>query len=283
MSIIDDIFIGETDESLEDALWDILFGDTIVDDIFGGDDTESNETAEAPPPSPVIPADDWAQVRKLKNGAKVKPYDIEVLATSKVPQNIPYLEVYRTDELYYVPYKSPYLSVGVDGSVSTSGLDGEGVSESGGNLWTELSEVVWEFYPRSTNKNYWIGELRDADANWTSIARTVNKMGGDKEKQNKVIQKVLNIKKAHPTSSSSGGSTYSSKTRNQKLKDELLKIISKYFKQEADYSKIANKYMQVRSDKVQGVTATYGKYLKDIHSTPNVNSEVFQVKLKYSK
>ena len=70
-------------------------------------------------------------------------------------------------------------------------------SLNGSQLWTELSKIVAEFYPASTNKNYWIGELRDAATNWTGIAKVVNKMGGDKSKQNKVISKVLCYKKRY--------------------------------------------------------------------------------------
>lgn len=80
-------------------------------------------------------------------------------------------------------------------------------------LWTELSKIVTEFYPASTNKNYWIGELRDASTDWAGIAKVINKMGGDKAKQNKVIGKVLCYKKRYKemttqSSSRSGQSSY---------------------------------------------------------------------------
>ena len=67
---------------------------------------------------------DFTEVIELHNRAKVKPYSIEELATSSVPQNIPYLEVFRTDELFYEEYSSPFLS-----SVSTD----DGGSDDGGS------------------------------------------------------------------------------------------------------------------------------------------------------
>lgn len=83
-------------------------------------------------------------------------------------------------------------------------------SLNGSQLWTELSKIVAEFYPASTNKNYWIGELRNASSNWTEVAKVVNKMGGDQKKQNKVIRKVLCYKRRYKemTAQSSSGSSW---------------------------------------------------------------------------
>ena len=88
-------------------------------------------------------------------------------------------------------------------------------SLNGSQLWTELSKIVAEFYPASTNKNYWIGELRDAATNWTGIAKVVNKMGGDKSKQNKVIGKVLCYKKRYKEMTAQHSSNSSFVTRSQ--------------------------------------------------------------------
>ena len=90
-------------------------------------------------------------------------------------------------------------SLGDSGDGTGGGSEGDGESGSGSgsgskNLDDELMGVVDEFYPRSKNKKYWVDQLKTAYRNWTSIARVVNKMGGDKEKQNKVIGKVLKIK-----------------------------------------------------------------------------------------
>ena len=83
------------------------------------------------------------------------------------------------------------------GDGTTSGGDSE--SEESGEendtlLWTKLSEIVWEYYPASKNKNKWIDYLRNAKKTWSSIAKVVNKMGGNREKQDKVIGEVLNAK-----------------------------------------------------------------------------------------
>lgn len=49
---------------------------------------------------------------------EVDMYSIEDLAPSSYPMTIPYLEIYRTNELEYVPYISPY-NVGVSSSSDT--------------------------------------------------------------------------------------------------------------------------------------------------------------------
>ena len=47
---------------------------------------------------------------------------IEELVPSSTPLTIPYLEIYRTNELEYIPYMSPY-NVGVSSSDSSSSGD----------------------------------------------------------------------------------------------------------------------------------------------------------------
>ena len=61
------------------------------------------------------------------NPEDVKICDVEELAPSSSPITVPYLEIYRTNELEYIPYISPY-NVGVgagssDDSSSDTGSD----------------------------------------------------------------------------------------------------------------------------------------------------------------
>lgn len=244
---------------------------------------------------------DWTQVNDLTSKSLVKPYDIETLATSKIPHNIPYLEVYRTDELYYQSYVSPYLSVG-DGTSSTSGGDGSTGDGSGGNvsnestLWTDLSKIVWNYYPASKNKDYWIGKFRDAKNNWTSIAVVVNALGGDKDKQNKVIQEVLNVKnkymsnKISDMSSATKGITdkiYSTKTRNDRIRNEITTQVKKYYRIDTHihYSSIVNRYMKAENNKysIGAVTLLYKNHLRSGVYKPTVNQAILDIKVKYSK
>ena len=55
-------------------------------------------------------------------------FSIEELVPSSTPITIPYLEVYRTNELEYVPYMSPY-NVGIQSSSSDS-TESEDTSDS---------------------------------------------------------------------------------------------------------------------------------------------------------
>ena len=54
--------------------------------------------------------------------SEVEIFKIEELAPSSAPLTIPYLEIYRTNELEYIPYLSPY-NVGVSTSDSDSESD----------------------------------------------------------------------------------------------------------------------------------------------------------------
>lgn len=242
---------------------------------------------------------DWTDIKKLANKSNVKPYSIETLATSKVPHNIPYLEVYRTDELYYQPYTSPFLSSGVDGTTSAGGGGSDSSGSGGGSgssvLWTELSKIVADYYPRSTNKDYWIGELRKANNNWASVANVVNKMGGDKDKQNTVIRKVLETKKKFPYDSQAGqlalssksiaDKVYSSKSGVEKLRNALLETVRKYYKSGIHHSVIVNRYMEAENSRVSigARTLVFRKYLKSGITPSTVNKAVLDVKKKYSK
>ena len=138
-----------------------------------------------------------------------RPHTQEEIVPSSTPLTIPYFEVYRTNELEYTPYQSPYLnqSSTSSGDGSSDSDTGDGSDSSGGSgssqtaqkqvLWTALAKIVNEYYPASKNQNYWIGRFRDADLNWTSVARVVNKMGGNAKKQNTVTEKVLQAKEQY--------------------------------------------------------------------------------------
>ena len=221
---------------------------------------------------------DWTNVNDLTKKSLVKPYSIDTLATSKVPHNIPYLEVYRTDELYYQSYVSPYLSVG-DGTSSTDGGDGSTGDGSGANvsnestLWTDLSKIVWKYYPASKKKDYWIGRFRDANSTWSSVAIVVNSLGGDKDKQS--ATRGITDK------------TYSTTTRNDKIRNGITNLVKKYYRTETHihYSSIVNKYMGAQNNKysIGAVTLLYRNHLRSGVSKPTVNQAILNVKVKYSK
>ncbi len=97
-------------------------------------------------------------------------------------------------------------SAGSEGSSDSSGgndseSDSDGSESS--SLWTRIAKLVNDRYPASNNPNKWIGELVDAPTTWKDIAVIVNAMGGDSEKQNKMISDVLKAKKELGSSSAS--------------------------------------------------------------------------------
>lgn len=71
------------------------------------------------------------------DSSEVKIFGIEELVPSSTPITIPYLEVYRTNELEYVPYLSPY-NVGIQSSDSES--DDIGTEESDESTEEENSD-----------------------------------------------------------------------------------------------------------------------------------------------
>ena len=132
-----------------------------------------------------------------------QPYTIDELVPSTTPLTIPYLEIYRTNELEYQEYQSPYLNQD-SGDSSGDGSDEDGSGGSGSEqeraskLWTDLSKLVWEYYPKLQKKNAFIQDLRDAEVAWSSIEKQVNERGNPvKENQNKFIEKVLQLKEAY--------------------------------------------------------------------------------------
>jgi hypothetical protein len=60
---------------------------------------------------------------------EVKIFKIEELVPSSTPLTVPYLEVYRTNELEYIPYMSPY-NVGVSSSSDDSSSSDTGTDTS---------------------------------------------------------------------------------------------------------------------------------------------------------
>ena len=82
---------------------------------------------------------------------KVEMYSVDELAPISIPITIPYLEIYRTNELEYIPYKSPY-NVGIQSSSSSedsssSSTDSEGLGNTSGassdsNLTSDMNSAV---------------------------------------------------------------------------------------------------------------------------------------------
>lgn len=241
---------------------------------------------------------DWTQVVDLHNKSLAKPYSVDTMVTSSVPHNVPFLEVYRTDELYYKEYESPFSSVtdGATGSdLSEMGGDtgtgdgtGDDSSSSGGDsVWTDVATIVNNHIDVSSGKkNQYINRLVKANVNWTAIAKIVNghKIKGNAN-QNTVINAILKAKKKKFSnqSGSSSGSDSSGKARTQKLKKELRSIINRNFKKSANVTTLVNRYMNAKTSKesIGAVTNRSSVHLKSSVSPSSVNNAVYNAKHKY--
>lgn len=62
--------------------------------------------------------------------SEVDIYSIDELVPNSSPLTIPYLEIYRTNELEYVPYLSPY-NVGVSSDTSSDSSSSSNTSTNG--------------------------------------------------------------------------------------------------------------------------------------------------------
>lgn len=245
----------------------------------------------------------WVDVNALKLNDNVKPLKIETLAPSCVPTNIPYFEAYRTDELYYKEYESPFLS-STDSGTGTGGESsggdsgdgsGDGSDGSSGSLWTALATIVNNHIVVSAGKkDQYIQRLRGADNNWTAIAKIVNghKIKGNAT-QDTVIRAILKAKKNNKDSSGGGSGSsakgktyqgnYSVKTKNSKLKNELLIVVKRYFKKQANHTTLVNRYMASKTNKVNIgiVSSRSSKWLKNKNSIGALNTAILNVKKKY--
>lgn len=245
---------------------------------------------------------DFTEVIELHNKTKVKPYSIEELATSSVPHNIPYLEVYRTDELFYEEYKSPFLSDISVGDGSSDGGDGssdggDGSGDSGGTvLWTELANIVNAHITVSSGmKNQYIQRLRDADTNWTAIAKIVNghKIFGNAT-QDTVIRAIMNAKKNASSSSSSGSGgssgssgyapSYSSKNKNKLLSNSIEIVVRNNFKKTANVKTLVKRYLNCKTNResIGSVTNRSSVHLKASVKPSTVNDAIYKLKHKYT-
>ena len=133
-----------------------------------------------------------------------QPHTIDEIVPRNTPLIIPYFEAYRTNELEYVEYQSPYLNQNETSGDSSEEDDGSDTSEenSGSSdrarsskLWTDISKLVWEYYPKLKKKDDFIRDLKSCEVNWTSIAKQVNKRGNphNKKKQSDFIEAVLKL------------------------------------------------------------------------------------------
>lgn len=134
---------------------------------------------------------DWTDVIKLHKDSLEKPYSIDKLATSEVTHVIPYLEVYRTDEVLFRPYISPYLttsnnveetdeessSSSDEGSSDSSDIDlnpPQSILKKNEKLSNELKKIVKKYFRKEVNVTTMVARYMDCDANKESIS-TVTK------------------------------------------------------------------------------------------------------------
>lgn len=245
---------------------------------------------------------DWTQVIELNNKTSVKPYSVNAMVTNTVPHNIPFLEVYRTDELYYKEYESPFSSasdsmsgseLGEDTSVGTGTDGGSGESSSSGGsngsaLWTEIVNIVNNHIEvGSGKKNQYVSRLVKANANWTAIAKIVNghRIKGNAN-QNTVISAILKAKTrrySNSSGSSSSKSDSSGKVRSKKLNQELGNIVKRYFKKTANVNTLISRYMNAKTSKssIGAVTNRSSVHLKSSVSPSTVNNAVYNTKHRY--
>ena len=235
---------------------------------------------------------DWTEVIELHNKSKLKPYSIDELATKSVPHTIPYLEVFRTDELFYEEYTSPFSSdISTDGG-SSDGSGSDDSSSSGGDgtsVRDSIATIVKNHITVSQGKeDQYIDRLVNADTNWSAIAKIVNghKIFG-KGTQNSVIQAILDAKRSASSSSPSSGGVspnHSTLKNNKRLSNELKRIVKKYYKKGANHTTLVNRYMNCKTNResIGSVTNHSSVWLKVSISPSTVNDAVYRVKHKYS-
>ena len=276
--------LGVADKWLIDNIYNPLYSSLGLPTV--GSDSEE-ETQTQPKTKPKKESDnsfDWSKVLELYKDTLVKPYTIEELATSKVPHNIPYLEVYRTDEILYRPYVSPYLSKFTtnDGDSSTSG---DGYSED--SLTEAISSILDKYYPDISNHNYWVGELENAPSTWAGISRVINKMGGNREHQDNAIREILSAKNSRSSNTplQNHTPTYSSLNKNKKLSDELKILVKNNFdyKKSTQIDSLVSLYMDSKTNyySILAITGTCSRHLKNGSTATGVSKKVRDIKHKY--
>ena len=175
---------------------------------------------------------DWTNVLKLQDKANATALSIEVLAPSTVPHNIPYLEVYRTDEVFFKEYTSPFLSnsgnttfeeptesLGTD-SLSEESQAGDVLARNVGNqvnngsskgethssktktqkLASELESVLRKHYKSGTNFKVLVQRYTNAKKNKLSIGAVTVRSANNLKKGTNVktlTNSVLRIKQKY--------------------------------------------------------------------------------------
>lgn len=267
---------------------------------------EENESETGVAPAEVE-TEDWTDVITLSNQSQVTMYSREEMAPTSVPFNIPYLEVYRTDELYYQPYTSPFLSsvtnaTTEDGEGSSEGDDSSGGGTGGGTgtaLWTDIVTIVQKYITVSSgNVDQYTNRLVKADTNWTAIAKITN---GHKIKggvtQNWVIQQILNAKKKKRTSSSSGSSSgkgssspkYSAKNKTKYLKQALKETLKLYYKKGTNWDRLVQRYINAKNNRI-AIAVVNGRsegnlkdsVRKDSKKIKEMTTSILSIKKEYS-
>ena len=78
---------------------------------------------------------------------------------------------------------------------------------------------------------------------------------------------------------------YSSKSSVEKLREELLECVRKYYISGIHHSVIVNRYLEAKNNElsIEARTIIYGKFLKSGVGKDTVNKAILKIKKKYSK
>lgn len=235
----------------------------------------------------------WTQVVELETNNIVKPLDMDVLAPKSVPHNIPYLEVYRTDELYAKDYVSPFMtppSNTTEGNSDEGGVNGsENSSSNNASLEAEITSIVNNHITVSSGKKeQYVNRLVKAEAKWSNIAKIVNghKIKGNAT-QDTVIRAILKAKQganSNQSSSPQHDTPHSSKTKNQKLETELRAILKNHYKSKTNFDVLVKRYMGCKTNKlsISVVNGRSSNNLKDGTDVASMTKAILRVKKKYS-
>ena len=154
--------------------------------------------------TPVTPEQmetaNWAPVQELHNKSKLRPYSMEEMATTSVPHNIPYLEIYRSDELYYQEYKSSFLSNEGNTALETPSAEEEAKDKSDDGKAKEEKAPTDPKYTSKTKNTQLNNELKGMivskfknTANYDTLVSRYMDCNNDK----KCIDAVTNRSKKH--------------------------------------------------------------------------------------
>ena len=235
---------------------------------------------------------------KNNNGYGVLGESLNKYCPSDSPLTIAYMEIYRTDELYYKDYKSPLNDLSSSNTESSNSAEDSSTSSTNNDGCASASQnyikSIIHIYGTGQGHTTYTGILKDlgdvgkkykcqSSDRLNAYAKIINKYypNLDSSVKSSICKKLNNVGVNKNLSGVSSNQSSTNKNSNSKkqsnLNNKLQSSVKTYFNNSANYNTLVSRYKSagLNLGKINSVTMKSKKYIKKDYTIMGTNGNVF--------